>query len=476
MGNFYDIGFFSYNKIRLGFDLAGGYQLKIVADSNAYIRNKLENITISLKNEFRKEKIKIIPKLNDAAAGNNEILISNGNNDIDKIKKIISILDSNLVVVANGDDLIVKYSDDSIISTEAKLLLQTIEIIKKRLSKFSLSAPIIQISNNNEIIIQFSRYENFDKLKRISKKVAKITFHAAHADVNKTNSLQNNIIKLKDKDGYERAIESEILLSGDLLDEVKVTSTQGNPSIMFTFNVIGAERFADITKKNLHKMLAIVIDDNIIATPMISSIIFDGKGVITGDFTVEEVNEISALLEFGSLPTALNIIEEKVVVAPFSVDNIVNEIKIGVVGFVFVLIFLSFLYRSFGVLIDFIIIFNLLTSFAILSLFNVTLTLFGIYIFIPIVIAIICGGVLIFKITEKKCKTTQYNLSEDNFISIYSMIFNIGIAILLLSFCLYIFSSNIIIKEFTVIFAVNAIAFIIIIKLLLNVLRNNIKI
>ena len=71
------------------------------------------------------------------------------------------------------------------------------------------------------------------------------------------------------------------------------------PIISFKFNAQGARRFADITRDNVGRRFAAVLDDKVITAPVIRSPILGGQGQIEGDFTIEEANETSMLAQFG---------------------------------------------------------------------------------------------------------------------------------------------------------------------------------
>ena len=91
------------------------------------------------------------------------------------------------------------------------------------------------------------------------------------------------------------ALYSREELSGDLLTNASMTYERGEPVVAFSFNTKGARKFGRITKENIGKPFAIVLDGEVITAPRINGPILDGNGIITGNFTVESANNLALL-------------------------------------------------------------------------------------------------------------------------------------------------------------------------------------
>ena len=100
------------------------------------------------------------------------------------------------------------------------------------------------------------------------------------------------------------------------------TLDRGSPVVSFEFNNKGGRKFGKITTENIGKRLAIVLDKKIISSPNIREPITGGKGIITGQFTFQEVTDLAMLLRAGALPAPLNIIEERTVGPSLGADSI----------------------------------------------------------------------------------------------------------------------------------------------------------
>ncbi|MEI7670025.1 MAG: protein translocase subunit SecD, partial [Pseudomonadota bacterium] len=170
------------------------------------------------------------------------------------------------------------------------------------------------------------------------------------------------------------------MLSGDLLiDAAPSFDSQNNEAIVsFRFNTLGAQKFAEITRENIGKRFAIVLDDKVITAPVIRSAIIGGSGQISGSFTAESANELSVLLRSGALPVPLKVIEERSIGPNLGADSIEAGKKASILGIVLVMGFMIINYGIFGIFANIGLVFNLIFLIGSLSLLQATLTLPGI--------------------------------------------------------------------------------------------------
>src|SRR5262249_5147843 len=151
---------------------------------------------------------------------------------------------------------------------------------------------------------------------------------------------------------------SDLILTGaDLLPESSQgISTQAGPAepvVNFHFNANGARVFANFTTKKVHEYLAIVLDGVIISAPSIREPITEGKGAVEGGFrTIAEARNLAALLNSGSLPVPLKVVETQTVGATLGTEAIQRSIWAGALGLLLVLVFMVAYYVLPGVLAD----------------------------------------------------------------------------------------------------------------------------
>ena len=255
-------------------------------------------------------------------------------------------------------------------------------------------------------------------------------------------------------DRYELNVIKKPAISGDLLTDANVSYEQNKPIITFKFNGAGAKKFAEITKENIGKLMAIVLDDKIITAPRINGRIDGGNGMITGDFSTEEATKIALLLRSGSLSTPLNIIEEKTVGATLGQDLIEQGIKCCILGLILIILFIFIFYRTFGVFSNIILLINISVLITLLSLFGVTLTLAGIAGIILTIGMSTDATILIFeRIKEEYRKNKELDTLEiinNGFNNTLSTIFDSNITTIIVAVILYIFGTGAI-KGFAVI-------------------------
>jgi protein-export membrane protein SecD len=164
----------------------------------------------------------------------------------------------------------------------------------------------------------------------------------------------------------------------DLVDARPAFDQQNQPVVSFRFNTKGAERFARLTRENVGKPFAIVLDDEVVSYPRINEPILGGSGQISGNFTTQESTDLAIVLRSGALPAKLTIVEERTVGPSLGSDSIRAGLIASLIGLVAVLAFMIIGYGLFGIFANIALLANLMTLIALMSFFGFTLTLPGI--------------------------------------------------------------------------------------------------
>jgi protein-export membrane protein SecD len=173
-------------------------------------------------------------------------------------------------------------------------------------------------------------------------------------------------------------VKKRVMVGGDTLTDAAATFQDGQPVVSFSFDPVGAKRFADATRDNVGKLFAIVLDDKVISAPVIREPILGGRGIISGRFTVQEAQDLALLLRAGALPAPLNILEERTVGPGLGADSVQAGKIASILGLVFVIVFMAAAYGLFGAMANVALIANLVLILAVLSGLQATLTLPGI--------------------------------------------------------------------------------------------------
>ena len=175
-------------------------------------------------------------------------------------------------------------------------------------------------------------------------------------------------------------VKKQVLVSGgDLIDaQPGFDQRNGEPIVSASSSTSRLAKFAQATSEHVGQPFAIVLDNKVISAPVIREPITGGSGQISGNFTVQQANDLAILLRAGALPAPLTIIEERTVGPGLGQDSIEKGELAAYVGSIMVIVFMLLTYRLFGVFANIAVAINVAMIFGVLSLLNATLTLPGI--------------------------------------------------------------------------------------------------
>ena len=171
----------------------------------------------------------------------------------------------------------------------------------------------------------------------------------------------------------------------------------GQPGVGLQFTPDGAKKFAEITKRNIGKPLAIFLDNRMIQAPLVQTEIPDGKAVISGSFTIEEAKVVVVQLNAGALPVPIKIVEQRTIGATLGNESVIKSLFAGIVGMCLVWLFMLVNYGFKGLLADLALLIYVLLSLSLFKLVPVTLTLAGIAGFILSIGMAVDANILIFE-------------------------------------------------------------------------------
>ena len=203
----------------------------------------------------------------------------------------------------------------------------------------------------------------------------------------------------RDKYGSEIyfALKTVAPVTGADLQEVRVEANQyGQPAVGFILTTTAGQRFRELTRAHLHEPLAIVLDGNVISSPTINAEIGD-RGIIEGNFTTQEAQELVFQLKSGALPAIPRFAEERTVGPSMGLASIRKGTVSGLIGLVAILAFMLLYYRASGINANFCLLLNLVILVGVMSTFGLTLTLPGIAGIILTIGMAVDANVLIFE-------------------------------------------------------------------------------
>ena len=404
-------------KINLGLDLQGGSYLLLEIDNAPVIEQKLQNLTITIKNYFKEKNVRINNiKLSDQKLSFNvedqfkQVVIDVFIDEESDLNPYYPRFKSHQLEISEENNIFtLEYSKQGLVELKTSSQDQALEIVRRRIDEIGTNEPNILKRGNDRILVELPGLDDPMRIKSLLGKTANLTFRFV------TTSTEDSFgsEKLKYEDGSEEAIVSKrIVLSGDnLLDAQPRMNSETNETVVsFTLDRVGAKRFGKATSTGIGKQLAIVLDGKIISAPVIRDTIASGSGQISGGFTFQSATDLALLLRSGALPAPLNIIEERTVGPDLGQDSINAGMIALAIGFLLVILFIFFKYRVFGLITNIALIINLFLLVGILTIFEATLTLPGIAGIILTVGMAVDANVLIFERIKEELKDEKNNL------------------------------------------------------------------
>ena len=423
---FYDC--WPHKKINLGLDLQGGMHLVLEVQSVRAVEAEVERTIQEIKKQLRADSIK---HAGITRQNNNTIKARfEGKEAKAGFETLLSKYFDHLTVdAASTRDGISTYTlafaDEETDEIKKMAVRQALETIRNRIDEFGVSEPDIRIQGDNRILLQLPGIKDPERAKGLIGKTAQLTFQLVDDDTDVNAALSGNIpagdvILYQTRQdqasgGTTRIpylIEKRVLLDGSLLTDARVEFDQyQQPQVGIAFDRKGAQIFERITGDNVHKRLAIVLDNTVYSAPVIQDRIAGGKAVITGNFTLNEAKDLAIALRAGSLPAPVDIIEERTVGPSLGADSIRMGLMSMVVGGILVVLFMAVYYQKAGLIADLVLIVNIILIGGGLAAFQATLTLPGIAGIILTIGMAVDANVLIFERIREELRTGKTALA-----------------------------------------------------------------
>jgi|TARA_Y100000389_G_scaffold200064_1_gene239738 protein-export membrane protein SecD len=398
-------------KINLGLDLQGGSYLLLEINSDTLIQEKIQDKVIPLKKLLKENNI----KYSNFKINKNSLFLNV--NDIDKFDLVFFSRKDNLVnpyidsyrsfeleyKKKVNNQLEVSFSRFGLLTINNSALKQSIEIVRRRIDDVGTKEPTILQRGEKRILIELPGLKDPERIKTLLGKTAQLNFRLVsdNSEFGTENLISENNENLN--------VSKRIIMSGEnLIDAQPNINNQTNePTVSFTLDRLGAQKFGRATTDNVGKRLAIVLDGEIVSAPSINEAITSGSGMISGNFSFQEATDLALLLRSGALPTPLLVVEERTVGPDLGEDSIKSGTTSLIFGFIFVILFMLYKYKIFGLIANAALIANLLMLIGILTILEATLTLPGIAGIILTVGMAVDANVLIFERIKEELKTEK---------------------------------------------------------------------
>lgn len=372
--------------ISLGLDLKGGAQLLLEVDTKTMFQEKsaqLYDEVRSLMIDRDKGVIRFSNLRNND--GVVSLVVRNEDEVSDAKGRLKSALGTTVDIDSDGRTISLSYSEKQKQEMINDALARSIEIVRRRIDALGTKEPSIQSQGGKYIVIQLPGVDNPEHIKNLIGQTAKMTFHLVNESITQEQIAEGRapngtkFLPYMDMPEQMVPVYTRVEVSGESLKDSQADFDQNNmPVVTTVFDATGARKFAKLTTEHVNERFAIVLDDKVLSAPTIREPIPGGRGQISGGFSLQGAKDLAVLLRSGALPAPLQVIEERTVGAGLGADTI-EAGKIGsAVGVLFIIIFILFVYRGFGMIANIVLLVNLAMIIGISALLGATLTLPGI--------------------------------------------------------------------------------------------------
>jgi preprotein translocase subunit SecD len=316
------------------------------------------------------------------------------------------------------------------------------DVIERRVNAFGVSEPVVQVSGNNRIIIELPGVKDINEAKNLIGQTPFLEFRTENPSPNATPDSSGKV----SLDANSLYVPTGLTGKQFKRATLEFDQRTGAPQITLQFDAEGTKLFADITRNNLQKTVAIFLDGQILSAPTVQSEITTGQAVITGQFNVKEAKDLVTRLNSGALPVPIHLLSQQDVGATLGLASVHRSIEAGLIGFAIVALFMIIYYRLPGLLAVLALSVYTILSLAIFKIFGITLTLAGIAGFILSIGMAVDANILIFERMKEELrrgKTLQQSV-EDGFNRAWLSVRDSNFSSLITTFILAYFGSSIV--------------------------------
>lgn len=298
-----------------------------------------------------------------------------------------------------------------------QMIVQTIEVFRKRVDSMGLLEPVIVREGDRRIRVELPGVGNAQEALELIGRTAQLQFLTP---------------------------DGEVILTGNNVNRAQAGFANNIPVVELGFDSEGTRAFADATDKYRGQQIAIVLDDEVISAPTVRSVISNGVGHIEGGFTVEEASRLAALIRAGSLPVNLAEVESSSITATLGVDALNRSVQAAQIGIILVLLFMLVYYRIPGLVANISLVIYILLVLGIFAGLNATLTLPGIAALILSVGMAVDANVIIFERIKEEIKLgkTVRSAVDSGFQRAFKAILDSNITTLIAGVVLYQFGTG----------------------------------
>ncbi|MDB5188537.1 MAG: protein-export rane protein SecD, preprotein translocase subunit SecD [Candidatus Nomurabacteria bacterium] len=369
--------------------------------------------------------------------------------------------------LSGGSHLIYQADVSQIAASDIDTSMASVrDVIERRVNTFGVSEPVVQVqsggfgsTNTHQLSIELPGVTDITKAEALIGQTPYLEFK-----VQSDKPIPQNIVIGPDgKASTNVDISSQFVstgLNGKYLKQAQLIFAQGTnePTVSLQFDDAGTKLFADITKANIGKVVAIYLDGQVISAPVVRDAITTGTAVISGSFTPEQAKALVSSLNSGALPVPISLISTETVGPTLGAQAVHAGIMAALIGFILVGLFLIIWYRVPGVVAVIALALYTVITLALYKLIPVTLSAAGIAGFIISIGMAVDANILIFeRAREERLRGRSVGEALTvGFKRAWTSIRDANISSIIIAFILFFFGSSLI-KGFALTFGLGVI-------------------
>ena len=391
-------------RIHLGLDLQGGAHLILQVVVKDAVNAETDNTVARIQQDLVTYKLQGQPMKPDPT--NNPQIIKITGIDSGKSSDVRNDLSDHYGAeydIASGSDnsVTLTMKPTQLTALEDKTVTQAIDTIRSRVDSLGVSEPVIAPYGlgEHQILVELPGVSDLGRVRDIIQSTSQLSVHEVVGTGQGFASEQEALASVGGN-----LPPDEIILGGDaqnsassggpdqffVLKRVSIVggldfrdasaigvNDTGKQGVNFVLTNAGGEKFYDYTSAHIHDYMAIVLGTRVKNVAVINGAIRD-QGQIEGQFSKQQIDDLSLTLRTGALPASINYIEERTVGASLGADSIKQGVTAAVAGMLAVMVFMLIYYRGSGINADLALILNLVILLGFMGYFGATLTLPGI--------------------------------------------------------------------------------------------------
>jgi len=329
--------------------------------------------------------------------------------DIPKGPKIFGReIKTHLGLDLQGGTELIYQADLSKSDNKSKDLTNLMNIFRQRIDRLGVAEPVIQQQGSDQVLIQLPGVKDIGQAIATIGQTYELVFMTQATDQTTGAQLSDYYDQNYTYPGFWQPTDltgSDLVKSDVTYENQNQGVGQSQPVVTLSFNNTGKEKFAKITKDNLKKQVAIILDNRIVSAPTVQSEITDGKAIITGQKDIKEAKKLADRLNEGMLPIPAKIIGQQNVGATLGSESVKKSLIAGIIGLILVGLFMIIHYRFPGFIAVIALGIYSLITLALFKTIPVTMTLAGIAGFILSIGMAVDANILIFERTREELRS-----------------------------------------------------------------------